>query len=198
MIKSIKIFLLVFIFCGYTFAEIPPSNRATGFFLGFGVGPRIPIGEFANSNNLGYGLNLELSYTDNEFLPVFLYLNTGFEQFSGSQSYYKETEFSNYNINSIPVSFGARYYFPPLMESIFLLMPIVQVSANYNYSHTLVEYDDGIRTPSRYKNENEFGFSAGVGVSAFMMEFITSYNYLPKKQFISVDLKVRFPLYINF
>lgn len=198
MIKSIKIFLLVLIAGNFTFAEIPPSNRAIGFFLGIGVGPRFPIGEFANTNNLGYGLNLELSYTDNEFLPVFLYLNAGFEQFSGSQSYYKETEFSNYNINSIPICIGARYYFPPLMESIFLLMPIVQASANYNYSHTLIEYDDGIRTPSRYANENEFGFSAGVGVSAFMIEFITSYNYLPKKQFISVDLKVRFPLYINF
>lgn len=198
MFKSLKIFVLVFIISGFSFAEIPPSSNATGFFLGVGVGPRIPVGEFANTNNLGYGLNLELSYTDNEFLPIFLYLNTGFEQYSGSQSYYKETDYSNYNINSVPVNLGARYYFPPLLESIFLLMPIIQASANYNYSRTLMEFDDPIRTPSRSINKNEFGFSAGIGVSAFMLEFLTSYNYLPKKQFISVDLKVRFPLYINF
>lgn len=199
MIKFYKYFLIsLLLIQSIAFAEIPPANRAAGLFLGIGVGPRIPVGDFANTNNVGYGLNLELSYTDNEFLPVFLYLNAGFEQYSGSQSYYKETEFSNYNINSVPVSIGARYFFPPLMESIFLLMPIVQASANYNYSHTLIEYDEGIRTPARYKNENEFGFSAGVGVSAFMMELITSYNYLPQKQFISVDLKVRIPLYINF
>lgn len=198
MFKSLKIFVLVFIISGFSFAGIAPSSKATGFFLGVGVGPRIPVGEFANTNNLGYGLNLELSYTDNEFLPIFLYLNTGFEQYSGSQSYYKETDYSNYNINSVPVNLGARYYFPPLLESIFLLMPIIQASANYNYSRTLMEFDDPIRTPSRSINKNEFGFSAGIGVSAFMLEFLTSYNYLPKKQFISVDLKVRFPLYINF
>lgn len=199
MIKFYKYFLITLLLIQpAVFAENPPADRATGIFLGIGVGPRVPIGEFANTNNLGYGVNLELSYTDNEFLPVFLFLNAGFEQYSGSQSYYKETEFSNYNVNSVPVSFGARYFFPPLIESIFLLMPVVQASANYNYSHMLIEYDDGIRTPSHYKDENEFGFSTGVGLSAFMMELLASYNYLPAKQFISVDLKVRIPLYINF
>jgi hypothetical protein len=30
------------------------------------------------------------------------------------------------------------------------------------------------------------------------MELLASYNYMPSNQFISVDLKVRIPLYINF
>jgi len=199
MIKFYKYILItLLIIQPITIAEKPPANRAAGLFFGIGVGPRIPVGDFTNTNSVGYGFNLELSYTDNEYLPVFIFLNAGFEQYSSSLSYLKETEFSNYSINSVPISIGARYYFPPLIESIFLLMPIVQASANYNYSHTLIEYDDGIRTPSRYIDENKFGFSAGAGVSAFMMELITSYNYLPQKQFISVDLKVRIPLYINF
>lgn len=199
MNKFYKYFIIaLLIIQPVTLAENPPADRVSGLFLGIGVGPRIPIGSFANTNTLGYGLNLELSYTDNEFLPVFFFLNAGFEHYSGSQSYYKETEFSNHNINSVPVSFGAKYFFPPLIESIFLLMPVIQASANYTYSHTQIEYDDGIRTPAHFIDENDFGFSAGIGVSAFMMELITSYNYLPQKQFISMDLKVRIPLYINF
>ena len=47
------------------------------------------------------------------------------------------------------------------------------------------------------QNENKFGFSAGVGLSAFMMEVLASYNYYKSNHFFSIDLKIRFPLYIN-
>lgn len=198
MMKSLNFILLILFITFQSFAGIPPAGRATGFFLGVGVGPRIPVSEFAQRSNIGYGINAEISYTDNSFLPVFLFLNTGYEQYPGSQSYFKENEYSNININSVPVNAGIRYYFPPIIESIFLLMPMVQASANYTHTNTLYEFDESLNKKSIIENKNEFGFSAGIGVSAFMMELLTSYNYLPEKQFISVDLKVRFPLYINF
>ena len=199
MIKSIKYLLItLFFFSTVAIAEKPPSSRATGFFVAFGVGPRIPLGDFSNTTDIGYGLNVEFSYTDNEFLPVFLFANIGYEQYPGSQNYFQETEFSNYHTNALPVNIGARYFFAPLLDNIVLLMPIIQASASYTYSHTLIEYDDGISTPDRTEEDNKFGFTVGAGVSMFMMELITSYNYLPSNQFISIDLKVRIPLYINF
>ena len=199
MIRSIKYLLIsVFFFTTITIAEKPPSSKATGFFVAFGVGPRMPLGDFSKTADIGYGLNVEFSYTDNEFLPVFLFANVGYEQYPGSQKYFQETEYSNYHTNALPVNIGARYYFAPLLDNIVLLMPIVQASASYTYSHTLIEYDDGIRTPDRTEEDNKFGFTVGAGVSMFMMELIASYNYLPSNQFVSVDLKVRIPLYINF
>ena len=199
MIKSIKYLLItLFFFSTVAIAEKPPSSRATGFFVAFGVGPRIPLGDFSITTDIGYGLNVEFSYTDNEFLPVFLFANIGYEQYPGSQNYFQETEFSNYHTNALPVNIGARYFFAPLLDNIVLLMPIIQASASYTYSHTLIEYDDGISTPDRTEEDNKFGFTVGAGVSMFMMELITSYNYLPSNQFISIDLKVRIPLYINF
>lgn len=199
MIRSIKYLLItISFFSTIAIAEKPPSNKATGFFVAFGVGPRMPLGDFSNTTDIGYGLNVEFSYTDNEFLPVFLFANIGYEQYPGSQKYFQETEYSNYHTNALPVNIGARYYFAPLLENIVLLMPIVQATASYTYSHTLIEYDDGISTPDRTEEANKFGFTVGAGVSMFMMELITSYNYLPSNQFVSVDLKVRIPLYINF
>ena len=65
----------------------PPVSKARGIFLGFGVGPRLPVSSFANSTDLGYGLNIEISYTDNDYLPVFLFAKLGFEQYPGSQSF---------------------------------------------------------------------------------------------------------------
>ena len=199
MIRSIKYLLItVLFFTTIAFAEKPPSSKATGFFVAFGVGPRMPIGDFSTTTDIGYGLNVEFSYTDNEFLPVFLFANVGYEQYPGSQKYFQETEYSNYHTNALPVNIGARYYFAPLLENIVLLMPILQASASYTYSHTLIEYDDGISTPDRTEEANKFGFTVGAGVSMFMMELIASYNYLPSNQFVSVDLKVRIPLYISF
>ena len=199
MIRSIKYLLISFLLLGnISFAEKPPSSKATGFFVAFGVGPRMPIGDFSNTTDIGYGVNVEFSYTDNEFLPVFLFGNIGYEQYPGSQNYFQETDYSNFHTNALPVNIGARYYFAPLLENIVLLLPIVQASASYTYYQTLNEFDQNSGKNNFLENESKFGFSAGAGISMFMMELLTSYNYMPSNQFISIDLKVRIPLYISF
>jgi len=199
MIKSIKYLLTaILIFSTITIAEKPPSSKATGFFVAFGVGPRMPIGDFSSTTDIGYGVNVEFSYTDTDFLPVFLFANVGYEQYPGSQNYLQETEYSNFHTNALPVNVGARYYFAPLLENIVLLMPIVQASATYTYYQTLNEFDENSGRNNFLDDESKFGFSAGAGVSMFMMELLATYNYMPSNQFISVDLKVRIPLYISF
>ncbi|MCK7520141.1 MAG: porin family protein [Ignavibacteriales bacterium] len=199
MIRSIKYLLTaILFFLQLTIAEKPPSSKATGFFVAFGVGPRMPIGDFSSTTDIGYGVNVEFSYTDTDFLPVFLFANVGYEQYPGSQNYLQETEYSNFHTNALPVNVGARYYFAPLLENIVLLMPIVQASATYTYYQTLNEFDENSGRNNFLDDESKFGFSAGAGVSMFMMELLATYNYMPSNQFISVDLKVRIPLYISF
>jgi opacity protein-like surface antigen len=199
MIRSIKYLLTAILFFStITIAEKPPSSKATGFFVAFGVGPRMPIGDFSSTTDIGYGVNVEFSYTDTDFLPVFLFANVGYEQYPGSQNYLQETEYSNFHTNALPVNVGARYYFAPLLENIVLLMPIVQASATYTYYQTLNEFDENSGRNNFLDDESKFGFSAGAGVSMFMMELLATYNYMPSNQFISVDLKVRIPLYISF
>lgn len=190
------IIILIFISPDY-FCEKPPSSKATGLFLSFGVGPRIPVGNFSNTTDLGYGVDVELSYTDNEYLPIFLFATLGFEQYPGSQNFYKESDYSNYQTNSVPISIGGRYYFPPMLENIVLLMPIVQVSASYTYFHVLHEFDKNSGRNNYFENNSKLGFSVGAGVSMFMMEILAAYNYNASNQFLSFDLKVRIPLYIN-
>ena len=193
-------FALIFVFLlqSLLFAEQSPSSRASGFFVSFGVGPRLPLAKFSNTSDMGYGVNVEFSYTDNEFLPLFLFTKIGFEQFPGSQNFFQESDYSNYHVNAIPINIGARYYFSPLLENVVLLMPIAQVSATYCYSQTLNEFDQNSGKNNFLEDKHDFGFSAGAGFSMFMMELVASYNYLPQKQFVSFDLKVRIPLYINF
>jgi opacity protein-like surface antigen len=199
MIRSIKYLLTAILFFStIAIAEKPPSSKATGFFVAFGVGPRMPLGEFSNTTDIGYGVNVEFSYTDNEFLPIFLFANIGYEQYPGSQNYFQDTEYSNFHTNALPVNIGARYYFAPLLENIVLLMPIIQASAGYTYYQTLNEFDQNSGKNNFLKDESKFGFSAGAGVSMFMMELLASYNYMPSNQFISIDLKVRIPLFISF
>lgn len=199
MIRSIKYLLTAILFFStIANAEKPPSSKATGFFVAFGVGPRMPLGEFSNTTDIGYGANVEFSYTDNEFLPIFLFANIGYEQYPGSQNYFQDTDYSNFHTNALPVNIGARYYFAPLLENIVLLMPIIQASAGYTYYQTLNEFDQNSEKNNFLDDESKFGFSAGAGVSMFMMELLASYNYMPSNQFISVDLKVRIPLFISF
>jgi hypothetical protein len=193
-----KKFVIIFLLClSAVFAQKAPQDKARGVFISFGVGPRLPVNYFANSTDVGYGFNVEISYTDNEFLPVFLFGKIGFDQYPGAQSYYETTNYSNYSTNALPVSLGARYYFPPLVENIVLFMPIVEVSADYTYLQKLHQFKSASGQSNYLEDISKFGFSAGAGLSMFMMEIMVSYNYMQTNQYISVDLKVRLPLYMN-
>jgi hypothetical protein len=193
-----KVFIVLLLFSSVLLASDPPADKARGVFVAFGVGPRIPLGAFANTTDLGYGFNLELSYTDNEYLPFFLFAKVGFEQYPGSQDYYQASNHSNLSTNVLPVNLGLRYYFPPLVENIFLLIPIVEVSAAYNYYQKLHEFKIGSGKSNYLEENSKIGINAGVGISMFMMEIFVSYNYFQTNQFMAVDLKVRLPLYVIF
>lgn len=197
--KSIfrNIIFLVITLSVFSFAEKPPGSRAQGFFLGVGIGPRLPVGDFASNTDIGYGFNIEFSYTDNEFLPVFLYGTIGFEQYPGSQSFYRETDYSNFHTNTLPVNVGARYYFPPLAENIVLFMPILQVSGSYTYYQKLHEFKPGRGKTNFLEENSKFGLSIGAGVSMFMLEILATYNYSQSNQFIGFDLRVRIPIFVS-
>ncbi|QQS37276.1 MAG: hypothetical protein IPM56_04790 [Ignavibacteriales bacterium] len=174
------------------------ADRARGVFVAFGVGPRLPVFDLAGSTDLGYGFNLEFSYTDSEFLPIFLFAKVGYEQYPGSQSFYQETEYANLSTNVLPVNIGARYYFKPLLENVVLLMPIVEVSAAYSFYNKLHQFKPSSNRNNYTEESSKFGASAGIGFSMFLMEMMATYNYLPSNQFIAFDLRVRIPLFINY
>jgi len=194
MKKFIIILLLGF---SAAFAQKAPIDKARGVFISFGVGPRLPVNYFANSTDVGYGFNVEIDYTDNEFLPIFLYGKIGFDQYSGAQSYYETTEYSNFSTNALPVNLGVRYYFPPLVENVVLFMPVVEASADYTYFQKLHQFKSSSGKSNYLENTSKIGFSAGAGLSMFLLEIMVSYNYMQTNQYMAVDLKVRLPLYIS-
>lgn len=192
-----KILLLFLIISDLSFAGGTPDQSAKGVFLAFGVGPRFPLGTLANRSNPGYGFNAELAYTNDEYLPVFLFLKAGIENFPGSQDFYMSSAYSNYSTMAVPVNFGIRYYFPPIIKSQVIIIPLLEMSANYGYYRILNEFKAGSGKNNFTQNKSRIGFSAGAGLSVFMMEILASYNYFESDQYLSVDLKVRFPIYIN-
>src|ERR1035441_7796704 len=68
-------------------AQRPQEDKAEGVFLAIGVGPRLPLGSFANSSDLGYGFNFELSYTNTDYIPFFIFAKAVYETSLGSQSF---------------------------------------------------------------------------------------------------------------
>ena len=171
--------------------------KAEGVFLAIGVGPRLPVSSFANTSDLGYGFNFEISYTNTDYLPIFFFAKAGYETYPGSQSFYQQTEYSNFSTNTLPVSAGARYYFGPLLENIVLVIPMIEVSLDYSYYQKLNQFKATSLRSNFTESSSKIGFSFGGGFSMFMMEILATYNYYPSNQYIALDLKVRLPLYIN-
>jgi hypothetical protein len=189
--------LAIIINQGVAFCGDNPANKAVGIFISAGVGPRLPIGQFANSTDLGYGLSLEGSYTDTDFLPFFIFARLGYEQFPGSQDFYQQTDYSNYSTLIVPASLGIRYYFSPLAENVVLFIPVVEASVSYTYFQVLNEFKlNAGRT--NFKDELwKVGGTVGAGLSMFLLEIMAYYTYYDSNQYISVNLSVRLPLFIN-
>lgn len=198
IIKLVKYFLLlILILQGNAFAGEPPASKAVGVFLAAGVGARLPTGDFSKSTDLGYGLNIEASYTDSDHLPFFIFARLGYEQFPGSQDFYQETDYSNYSTTIIPVSLGLRYYFSPLVESVVLLMPIVEGSVSYTYFEVLNEFKADAGRSNYREDLWKFGGTVGAGFSMFILEIMANYTYYESNQYLSFNLNVRLPLFVN-
>ena len=191
------IFLLVIIHQSAVLAGEPPASKAVGVFLATGVGARLPVGQFSNSSNLGYGLIIDVSYTDSDKLPFFVFSRIGFEQFPGSQDFYQQSDYTNYSTTILPISLGFRYYFAPLVESVVLLMPIVEASASYSYFDILNEFKSDANKTNFKESLWKFGGNVGVGLSMFLLEIMANYTYYESNQYFSINLNVRLPLFVN-
>lgn len=175
----------------------PPDSRARGIFFAIGVGTRLPVFDFSDKSYYGYGIDLEISYTDNEWLPVFLYAETGFEHYSGSQDYYQSTNLTHYSLNVIPINLGARWYGAPMTDNFFII-PFVQGAAEFSYEQELNQYKIGSGRNDQISDKFDAGASVGVGASMFVMEVLVSYHHFTNRQFISLDMKARIPLFVIF
>ncbi len=196
MKKIFLIFSLFIIVCNLSYSQ--SDNKARGFFLAFGVGPRIPLGDFSGFSDLGYGLDADISYTDNEIIPFFIFARVGYEQYPGAQSLYESTDYTNYSVTSIPLRFGIRYYFPPFLNGLPLLLPVAEVGISYGFFQKLNQFKSTSGKNNFTDDSSKLGLNVSVGVSMFLLEILGTYNYYQTNQSIGVDLKVRLPLLISY
>ena len=192
-----KLFLLLILIQIPLAAQGIRFGEAKGLFMSVGVGPKIPIGKFADRYNLGVGFDVTFSYTDNELLPVFFYSSLGFQHFPGRQNFYKKSDYSSISNNVIVYNAGARYYFSPLIENIVLLMPVIEGGFSFSYFETSHQFKLDRGKDDYVEQVGKIGFHIGAGVSMFMLDAVTRYNYLPDKQYISFDLRVRIPIFVT-
>lgn len=190
--------IILFLSTAFSTAAEPPADKARGIFFAIGLGPRLPVSSFSNESDLGYGFNLEVSYTDNEYLPFFFFAKAGFEQYPGSPEYYQTSDYNNLSTTAFPVVLGARYYFPPIMENVVLIIPIVEASAVYTFFSRVHQFKPTSERNNFTEEISKIGFNVGVGISMFLAELILNYNYFKSIQFVGVDIRVRLPLFISY
>ncbi|MDP3683929.1 MAG: hypothetical protein Q8S01_08345 [Ignavibacteria bacterium] len=193
-----KYFVIVIFSLLCVSSSLYASDKARGTFLALGVGPRIPAFDFSNTTMLGYGFNVEIAYTNNEYLPLFLFGKVGFEQFPGAQSFYQVSTYSHFSTSLLPLAFGARYYFSPILQNVVLILPSIEISANLTVFQKLHQFKVSSGKNNFLEEGSKVGFSVGVGASMFLVEMLASYNYLQNNQYLSIDMKVRLPLYVSF
>jgi hypothetical protein len=170
-------------------------GEARGIFVSVGVGPKLPIGEFSATNDLGIGFDFTATYTDNQFLPLFFNLKFGFQTFPGATKMYKTTNYASFTTNEFLVMPGMKFYFPPIISDEILIMPIAEVGPSlgiFNNTHVF-------KSTSSQTNFDEslvkFGFHVGGGFSMFFLEGMLNYYFFPDNHALSFDLRVQIPVF---
>lgn len=192
-----KLLFILLVFSSVASAQFPKFGEGKGLFMAIGVGPSFPISDFSAKQSIGVGFNVTLSYTDNEYLPVFLYGSIGYMNFPGRQNLYKTSNYSSLSSNVLVFEPGIRYYFPPLIENIVLLMPIVEAGVSFSIIENLHQYKIDSGKPNYVEDLTKFGFHVGAGFSMFMLDVITSYHYLKSYQYLSFNLRVNIPIFVK-
>ncbi|MGK9476545.1 hypothetical protein [Melioribacter sp. OK-6-Me] len=194
-----KIFLLLMLlFFSVTNNAQPTSfGDAKGLFMSLGVGPKFPVGNFSDKNNIGVGAETSLLYTDNLLVPFFFYSTLGYQHYPGKQTLYKKTDYASYSSNMIFLAAGIRYYFPPLVENVALLMPLVDAGIQYSYFENSHIFKEDKNRQNFTEGKSKFGFQIGGGFSMFILDVMTYYNYLPDNQYLSFVFKATIPIFVK-
>lgn len=192
-----KIFVIILLLPLALNAQIFKLGEARGAFVALGVGPRLPLGEFSVSQNLGMGVNASLSYTDNSFLPLFFYGKIGYQHYPGSQKFYARTNYSSFSSNVFLFEAGARFYFRPLIENVAILMPFVEGGGSLAIFEKFHQFKPSVSQADFTETNTKTGFHIGVGLSVFLVEGLLQYHFLYNNQFLSLDLKIRIPIFIK-
>ncbi len=76
-------------------------------------------------------------------------------------------------------------------------MPFVQGGVSYSLFQKLHEFKLN-RGKNNFLEENsKVGLNIGAGFSMFMMELLSSYHFFKANNFVSLDLKVRIPIFVS-
>ena len=196
MIK--KLFLLLFVFTTLSYGQMFKFGEVKGLFMSVGVGPRMPLGDFANAHGIGSGLDMSLLYTDNIIVPVFIYGTIGYQHHPGKQDFYKGTDYSSISTNLYYGNLGVRHYFTPLVENVILLMPVIDGGVSVAFSETSHQYSIESGRNNSSENLVKLGGHIGAGFSMFLMDVMAYYNYFHNNQFLSIDLRVNIPIFVSY
>lgn len=196
MIKKI-LPLILFLTTFSSAQQLINLGEAKGFFMSIGIGPKVPIGSFSQTNNVGVGFDVTFSYTDNKVLPIFFYTKFGYQHYPGDQTLYRTTDYSAFSTNGFLIAPGFRYFLPPIIDQDFLLMPILEVGLSWEAfvnSHVF-KIDSGQNNFEETKSK--FGFHIGAGFSMFVMDVMGNYYFFNNNQYLSFDLRIRIPIFVN-
>ncbi len=190
-----KTIIFILLLSSVSMAQGFKLGEARGLFMSVGVGPKMPVGDFSATNDLGIGFDFTFSYTDNQFLPLFFYTRLGFQTFPGSTKMYKTSDYASFTTSEFLIMPGIRFFFPPVISDVILVMPIAEVGPSFGlFSNTHVFKSSSAKT--NYDEINGiFGFHVGGGFSMFFLEGMLNYYYFPEHHSISFDLRVQIPVF---
>ncbi len=178
--KIIVIALMLLAFSSVVFAQ--------GITYGADLELALPMGDFGDMANMGFGATGQVEYGIND--KIVATGSVGYLMWSGKDTY----EDMDYSWSCIPIKAGAKYNFGESgLYGIFEL-GMYMFSFEFDYEY---DYGYGVTSISGDDSESEFGFAPGIGYQKSLTEKMDldlslQYEMAGDFDYLGIDIGIRF------
>ncbi len=167
------------------------SPKPAGIFITPMTGFEIPLDEFAGNSNYAVSVGARLEFASISIYPIVVFGEFQYQSHPGSDAFKTQNLLNSADTKITSFGGGVYVLLNKYLKSNFTMPFLVLDAKLMNVSREISPEKEieGIKT-----TDSKFVFSAGLGVTLYIFDIVTSYNFAQEYSALSVKLQFRVPV----
>ena len=163
----------------------------SGFFLSAGGGLSVPIAEFNQNSDVGFGFLGRLEFSSTSIFPLIIGGEINYFTYTGADQFKTLNVLDGYKTKMLSFGLSLEYTLSKLLNSSYTI-PFFTIDVKNNMIKR--EYDGDAVLEGLPREETKISVGAGGGFTLFIFDFVIKYNYMKSLSNIGVYTKIKIPV----
>jgi len=163
----------------------------SGFYISAGGGLSVPVAEFNQNSDVGFGYLGRLEYSSTSIFPLIIGGEVNYFTYQGADQFKTLNLLTGYKTKILSYGLSLEYTLSKLLNSSYTI-PFFTIDVKNNVIKR--EYDDGAILEGLPREETKISVGAGGGFTLFIFDFVIKYNYMKSISNVGVYAKIKIPV----